>query len=134
MTPSMEVHLNGFMSCFLWHSKPTFTATHLYSVFIQTGKCWRGTTGGTHIRWAQEVRGFYIQDLQPEAVGPRWSYLPGPDLGINFVLGDAGCYAWKSLVHLAAWKKHMEVEMLRSRMAKSGTMWTEFISAAKGKR
>lgn len=37
-----------------------------------------------------------------EAVGPDWLYLPAPDLGINFFLGDDGCYSRKSLVHLAA--------------------------------
>lgn len=30
------------------------------------------------------------------------SHLPAPDLGINFVLGDASCYSRESLVQLAA--------------------------------
>lgn len=64
-------------------------------------------------------------DREREAAGPDWSYLPAPDLGINFVLGDTGCYGRESLVHLAVWKKHMEVDMLRSRRAHRGTMWAE---------
>lgn len=96
----------------------------LYSGFSQTGECWRRVVGRgrTHIRWAQG-RGVISRTSSRRPSAPDWSYLPASDLGINFVLGDAGCYGRKSLVELAAWKKHMEVDMLRSRRAQNGTEW-----------
>lgn len=100
MTPSMKLHLNGFMSCLLGHSKPTFAAIHLYSVFSQTGEYW-GVIEGTQHQVSSGEKDL-IRDLQTRGCWPGWSYLPAPDLGINFVLGDTGCYGWKSLVHLAA--------------------------------
>lgn len=45
----MKLHLNAFMSCLLGHSKPTFAAIHLYSVFSQIGEDWGGCyRGDTH--------------------------------------------------------------------------------------
>lgn len=95
-------------------------------MFSQTGEYWGGGDciegGGDTHQVSSGERGSDPgpPDREREAAGPDWSYLPAPDLGINFVLGDTGCYGRESLVHLAAWKKHMEVDMLRSRRAHRG--------------
>lgn len=123
MTSSMKLHLNASLRHACWDTQKPHI--HLYSVFSQTGEYWGIIRGGTHIRWAQ-VRGVFLSGTsRREAVGPDWSYLPAPDLGINFVLGDTGCYGRQSLVQLAAWKKHMEADILRSGRAHSGTWRAE---------
>ncbi len=103
-----KLHQNGFTSCFPWHPKPTFAAIHLYCVFSQTGEHWGGYRGGHtsgELKWKWVGDGGLIRDLQARGCWPGCSYLPAPDLGINFVLGGAGCYGRESLVHMAAWKE-----------------------------
>lgn len=68
MTPSMKLHLNGFISCLLGYSKATFAAIHLYSVLSQTGEYWDDYRGG-HTSGELRREGS-IQDLQTKAVGP----------------------------------------------------------------
>lgn len=93
-----------------WDTKKQHSLQSIQSIatsaFSLTGEDWVSRGGDTHQVSSGEKGP--IRDLQTKGCWPRWSYLPAPDLGINFFLGHTTRYGWKSLVHLAAWKKHTE--------------------------
>lgn len=83
--------------------KKTKTKHYLY--------CWKGLEGGRGYRGRRVLSG----TTGEQAVGLDWWYLPAPYLGNTFVMGAASSYSRKRLVHLAAWKKHTEGDILKSR-------------------
>lgn len=104
MTPSVSLRPNGLRSCLLGHKKNPHSLQSIQSIattaFSLTGEHWVSRGGDTHQVSSGEKD--LIRDLQTRGCRPRWSYLPAPDLGINFFLGHATRYGRKSLVHLAA--------------------------------